>query len=100
MNSGDVLKSMLVSGLNHFFTLLAAWAVQHSLFAPTVATPENIGIMAAGAAAGLISIGMLLYRKAKANNLVKAALDAQPGTALPIVEANASALPLTGGKLK
>lgn len=96
LTSTDVLKSLLISTLNHAFSIGAAWCVQHAIFSTDIASAANIEILAAGAAAGLISLGMLLYRKAKNHNLVVAAIKAPANTPIEIVKADAAELPLIG----
>lgn len=96
LTSTEILKSMLISGLNHGFTLLAAWAISRGLFAADVASADNILILAGGAAAALISAGMLLYRKYAARRVTIAASVLPTGTPIEDIKAKAATLPLTG----
>lgn len=90
----EILSSTLVSVVRHFLSIAAAYLISKGLVAPEVLSEANIGILAAGGGAALISLGWIVYNKLKHQRELRVAIDAPPGTPIGIVKADASELPL------
>ena len=95
-NSQDVLKSILISIVRHFLGIIAAYLVSKGLLSPEVASEGNLLVLAGGIAAGIITLGWIVYNKLKTRNLVQAAVEAPAGTPLRVIKADAEAKSLLG----
>lgn len=90
----SIIKSTLISYVNHGLTILFAYLAQKGLRADGVLTPENITILAGAVVTGGLSLGMQVYRKLKTRRLVEAARQAEPGAPLELIKTEAASMPL------
>ena len=85
MEPTNILRKVLVNAVNHLLTLIAVWLIQKGIVSKDILTPENIGILAAGAVAGAISIFMVVYRRIKERFILREAKAAAPFTSNAII---------------
>lgn len=89
----EILKSTAISYVNHGLTLVFAYLAQHGLRQPEILTPENMLILAGAVVAGIVSLGMNVYRKAATHNVIEVARIAPAGTSIGVIKADAAELP-------
>lgn len=94
MSWDEIVKGTLVAYVNHGLTLLAVYLGQHGLRAEGILTPENLLILAAAIVTGALSLVMNRYRAKATHNLVEAARQAEPGTAMSVIKADAATKPI------
>lgn len=95
-NSGEILKSVLISIVRHFLGIVAAYLVSRGLVSQELASEGNLLILAGGIVAALTTLGWIVYNKLKTRNLVQAALEAPTNTPIGMVKLAADEKPLLG----
>lgn len=85
MEPTNILRKIAVNAVNHLLTLIAVWLIQKGIVSKDVLSPENIGILAAGAVAGGASLAMVVYRRIKERYILREAKAAAPFTSNAII---------------